>query len=168
MTPAIQRPCAHCGTPFDVPRQYLSQRTCSSACRSKWKRDRARAPVSRKCLRCDTLLPPHKFGGGNQIYCSDDCKSPLPQCDDGTPCIHCGRLFNSMRKRKYCSSSCRIESFKARHEADLASEIPVKDLEESPRRLAVAKLFDQYEGTGLFDHWTPAQWINPADRRFAR
>jgi hypothetical protein len=113
-------------------------------------------------------LPPRAFGSGNQIYCSDACKSPLPQCDDGTPCAHCGRLFNGIRKRKYCSSSCRIDSFKARHEADLGSEIPVKDLEESPRRLAVAKLFDRFEGGGAFDHLTPLEWMNPADKRACR
>ena len=26
------------------------------------------------------------------------------------------------------------------------------DIDEAPRRLTVAKLFDQYEGTGFFDH----------------
>ena len=113
-----------------------------------------------------TTLPARIFGGGNQIYCSDECKSPLPECDDGMPCTHCGRLFNSIRKRKYCSSSCRIESFKARN--DEASEIPVKELEESPRRLAVAKLFDRREGNGFFDHYMPARWMNPRDRRASR
>lgn len=173
MTPAIQRPCAECGKIFDVPLQWRSTLTCSAKCRAARKRNYARnyvrnsAPAPpRKCQRCDSLLPASKFGGGNQIYCSNDCKSPLPQCDDGTPCIHCGRLFNSIRKRKYCSSSCRIEHFKSKHEQE--TEIPVVDIDEAPRRLAVAKLFDRFEGGGAFDHFEPPQWMNPADRRHWR
>ena len=35
-----------------------------------------------------------------------------------------------------------------------------------PRRLQLAKLFDR--GGELFDHFTPSQWINPADKRASR
>jgi hypothetical protein len=51
---------------------------------------------------------------------------------------------------------------------DAAGEIEVVDIDEAPRRLAVAKLFDRYEGNGAFDHFAPLQWINPADRRASR
>ena len=43
------------------------------------------------------------------------------------------------------------------------------DIDEAPRRLAVAKLFDQYEGTGFFDHVakSPVR-IRPEDRHHWR
>lgn len=154
------RKCRRCETLLTGSQFY-----CSDACKS---------PPSppRKCLRCDTLLPPRKQGSGNQRYCSVACRAPLPQCDDGaTPCVctHCGRAFNAVRKRKFCTQTCRNEDFKARHDEG-TNEIPVVDIDEAPRRLAVAKLFDRFEGAdgGAFNHFTPLQWMNAADRRFAR
>jgi hypothetical protein len=53
-------------------------------------------------------------------------------------------------------------------ELDFEGEIVVSDLEKSPRRLAVAKLFDRFDCGGAFDQFAPPQWINPADRRHWR
>ncbi|WP_247833693.1 hypothetical protein [Bradyrhizobium sp. 200] len=47
-------------------------------------------------------------------------------------------------------------------------EIPVVDIDEAPRRLAVAKLFDRFDCGGAFDHFTPPQWVNRADKRASR
>ena len=55
---------------------------------------------------------------------------------------------------------------------DAEGEIMVRELEELPRRLAVARLLDRYEGGavfgGTFSQYTPAQWVNRADRRYWR
>lgn len=60
----------------------------------------------------------------------------------------------------------------AKHAGDATidgdGEIVVSDLESAPRRLQVAKLFDLWEGAGNFEHTTPAQWMNPADKRAGR
>lgn len=96
----------------------------------------------------------------------------------GIPCANppCGRLFEknprSLRPQLYCGKVCRTAAFKARHadnvKLDAEGEIEVAQLEASPRRLAVAKLFDRFDGGGMFDHFTPLQWVNPADRRHWR
>lgn len=53
-------------------------------------------------------------------------------------------------------------------ELDGDGEIQVAELEDAPRRLRVAKLFDRFEGGGAFDHFEAPAWINPADRRESR
>jgi hypothetical protein len=86
--------------------------------------------------------------------------------------MHCAKPMNAKSGRqKYCGGTCR----KAHHMAQLAEveldyegEIVVKELEEFPHRLAIAKLFDRFEGEGAFDHFAPPQWMNPADRRAGR
>ncbi|KRR10844.1 hypothetical protein CQ12_21490 [Bradyrhizobium jicamae] len=72
------------------------------------------------------------------------------------------------RRQRYCQPACRVAAFKARHVEDDGSEIPVVDIDEAPRRLAVAKLFDRFDCGGAFDHVTPARWMNQTDKRAGR
>jgi hypothetical protein len=79
-------------------------------------------------------------------------------------------MVASSARQKYCSGSCRKAHHLAQYQGELDGdgEIPVVDIDQAPRRLAVAKLFDRFDCGGAFDHFTPLQWVNPADRRHWR
>lgn len=173
--------CAVCGGGFTPRRGHeASQVMCSAACRVARSREHERAkrqPVRRNCLRCGTLMEARDRYSGNKRYCSDACRlnivaAPVVTSADAAPCDHCGTLFEVKkvgRRQRFCQPACRVAHFKARHVEDDGSEIPVVDIDEAPRRLAVAKLFDRFEGGGAFDHGAPGPaWINPADRRHWR
>lgn len=168
--------CVVCGGEFTPLRIAPHQITCSAVCRRKRRnRQRVRAqPVQRNCLRCGDLLPPRTRATGNRLYCgSVTCRAVgAPVATSGEkPCENCGRPFSGNRRARFCSANCRKQNHMAKFasvELEPDGEIPVADLEESPRRLAVAKLFDLFDCGGAFDHFTPAQWMNPADRRASR
>lgn len=175
------RACIVCGGDFTPSRGHeATQITCGEACRVVHRREHDRTkrqPVRRNCLRCGTLMEARDRHSGNKRYCSDACRfntaaAPVVTSANAAPCEHCGTPFEAKnhagRRKRYCSDKCRVAHFKARSELDGEGEIPVKDLEESPRRLAVAKLFDRFDCGGAFDHFTAPTWMNPADRRASR
>ncbi|UPJ50249.1 hypothetical protein IVB30_02095 [Bradyrhizobium sp. 200] len=165
------RPCAVCGKDFVPPQRNFF--CCAPKCSADYQRAKRRASEARRphvirdCLRCGKPMEVRSRKSGNKLYCSAECKlPPLAPVADGVPCRHCGRPFAKTGRRIYCSAECRVAHFKLLH--DEGEEIPVVDIDEAPRRLAVAKLFDKFECNGAFDHFTPPQWINPADRRASR
>jgi hypothetical protein len=87
--------------------------------------------------------------------------------------MHCAKPMDAKSGRqKFCGGACRKAHHMAQFaavELDYEGEIVVNELEESPRRLAVAKLFDRFDsGGGVFDHFEPPRWINSADKRAGR
>jgi hypothetical protein len=115
------------------------------------------------------VRPSHRF-------CSKRCYEKAHRVECRTACLHCGGTMEATNARvKYCSGRCKKAAFVARHSGDgdmrldPDGEAVVVDLESAPRRLRVAKMFDLFrEGTCEFDHFTPAQWITPADKRAGR
>jgi hypothetical protein len=82
-----------------------------------------------------------------------------------------------LTRQKFCGPACRKAAHMAKFQdvqLDGEGEIPVADLETSPRRLALARLLDRYEGGeifgGAFDHYTMTspRFANPADRRASK
>lgn len=126
--------------------------------------------VIRDCLRCGKPLEVRSRKTENRQYCSEPCKVPtIEPVTDGVPCQHCCRMFKrTMGKQRFCGSPCRAAHFKAKHAEQDDEGIPVVDIDEAPRRFAVAKLFDRFEGGGAFDHFTALTWMNPRDRRASR
>ena len=178
------RSCLNCACDFAVRPNHPTQKFCSQDCAREHVRAEALArraakppaPSQAKCRRCGGPLPPGVLTS-NVRYCSDACRfNTAESVPGGVPCNHCGRLFEKKyeprRPQLYCGKVCRAAAFKARHagyaQLDAEGEIVVNDLETCPRRLAVAKLFDRFEGTGFFSESAPVEWMNPADRRFAR
>jgi hypothetical protein len=155
------------------------------AIRSARRQGATRPPLSpRNCKRCEAPFSPSH---GLQVYCGNRCKSrhaednrpKRPRADRPPPqplrvtCEHCnGPIAQPAPKRKFCGGSCRKASHMAKFEStalDYEGEIAVADLEESPRRLALAKLLDRFDGTQYFDHGaTRPAWINPNDKRASR
>ncbi|MEH2504969.1 putative nucleic acid-binding Zn ribbon protein [Bradyrhizobium sp. AZCC 1578] len=175
------RACIVCGGDFTPrPGCERTQTMCSDVCRVKQRRERERAnhqPVRRPCLRCGVLMPPRDRYTGNRRFCSEECRlgvltAPVVTSADAVPCQHCGTPFERKaagRLQRYCQPACRVAAFKARHAEDDGAEIPVVGIDEAPRRLALAKMLDRYDGTGFFDHGaTGPTWINPADKRASR
>ena len=178
------RSCIQCGRDFAVRPNHPTQKFCSQDCAREHVRAEALArraakppaPSQAKCRRCGGPLPPGVLTS-NVRYCSDACRfNTAESVPGGIECQHCGRLFakkvESRRPQKFCIPKCRAAAFKARQvgneQLDEAGEIVVNDLEACPRRFRVAKLFDKFECAGNFDHFAPAQWMNPADRRASR
>jgi hypothetical protein len=173
-TSALPRQCVVCGTTFRPPQR--NRLCCSLTCSEERRKAVSQAHyrvtqklVIRDCLRCGKPLEARSRKTGNRLYCSEPCKVPaLGPVGDGVPCQHCGRLFTRNNgKQRFCGSPCRVAQFKAKHAEQYDGEIPVVDIDEAPRRLAVAKLFDRFEGGGGFNHFEALTWVNPADRRTA-
>jgi endogenous inhibitor of DNA gyrase (YacG/DUF329 family) len=129
----LTRACAHCGVSFAS--NYLRKLTCSPDCAAERKRAEGRrssAVRHSNCIVCDTPLL-------------------------------CGAR---RRPRKFCGSKCRRIDFKRRH-ADEATlefdgEILVRDLEECPRRLRLARFIDRFEGGRIFCQGAVRPiWISP-------
>lgn len=144
------RHCVSCSQPFE--RVTVRQRRCT-AC------------TVRTCMSCNESFTP----SDRQRRCVA-CIGKRPSRDRTprvplTACLHCGDPINNAgsTRMRYCSGACRTRAFKARHGGKLGDdgEIIVADLEESPRRLRVAKAFDYYGGGGAFEHVTPPRWLSP-------
>lgn len=176
----LTKACVVCGGEFLMRPSAPHQIACSVSCRRKRLREkqseRTKAPP-RNCLRCGDLLPPRTRATGNRLYCgSVTCRAvDAPEAASGEkPCKHCGRPFTANRRARFCSSNCRKQNHMAKFacvELDPDGEIPVAHLEDSPRRLAVAKLFDRFDSgdAPAFYHGpTAPTWINPADKRVGR
>lgn len=136
-----------------------------------------RGQQSMECAHCRVTFKAKTAG---KVYCSRDCINQaaaarkLNRAPIFLECVRCSKpLEKPKRGHRFCGSSCRKANHmdKIRAESvdlDATGEIVVAELEEAPRRLAVAKLFDRFEETQFFDHFTPAQWMNPTDRRAGR
>jgi hypothetical protein len=105
------------------------------------------------------------------------------------PCAHRGRDFivpydrpkqkqrlflmnhKGGRVKIYCGTVCREAAHFARHaDADnKGEEMPVVEIMEVPRRLAVARMVEQYEDLDTaFNSFEPVRFMNPADKRASR
>lgn len=173
------RACIQCGRDF-VVRKNKAQKLCSIACNLDRQKAQARERAKlrcdlprSKCRRCGGPLILDRHSGGLR-YCSDACRyNTAESIPGGRPCQNCGRLFvqTGTLPKMYCGAVCRKAAHFARHADDAGAgleEIAVVDIDEAPKRLAVAKLFDRFDGAGNFDHYTPVQWVNPSDKRASR
>lgn len=178
--PALEpRVCVVCSA--DYKPNTAMQLCCGDSCRAErgkilW-REKQTVRHQRNCQRCGTLMPPRTRKDGNKLYCGPVCKAvPLPaqNVEGGEPCAHCSRLFVKTKPRqKFCGVSCRVGAFKAKHapaDGD-NSEIEIRDLDDAPRRLRVARLFALYDGCAdeyLAPAFTPTRFANPNDKRASR
>jgi hypothetical protein len=185
---APNRICVVCGKGF-LPRR-ADVVTCSEPCRAERTRaydaarQRARRAARMETRTCEGCGADFQSPYLKQVYCSRPCKcraidakrSRATSAEERAArplCRHCAGPIPEKTNRRaiYCANACRKAAHMAKYQGvqlDGEGEIPIVDLEAAPRRLRLAKMFDRFEGGELFDHWTPLQWINPADRRFSR
>ena len=177
------RTCPTCSVPFETaePRR----RYCSKRCVKKFyaarqaeseRAERAARPrFQRNCLRCDS---PFETSYIRKVYCTREClktRSAEPPALK-LVCEVCSTpLKASGHRRKYCSNSCLRRAFPQRHpddgECEIDGSIKVRDLDECPRRLRVARLAAWYSPDALPEEFVtvvPARWSNPADKRAGR
>lgn len=136
----MMRACAHCGEPFpldDAHRKY-----CSENCIGAVRRQQRWAQYAARNGRKD-FTPPVRFP--NCVVCDTALR-------DG--------------QRKFCSNRCRRADFKRRHcdetPLDAEGEILVRDLEDCPRRLRLARLVDRFEGGRVFHQGlVHPTWLSP-------
>jgi hypothetical protein len=173
------RPCAWCSKPFATP--YPNKLTCSPKCHAARRREHARQLYRERdsrrvtCRRCGGPMPPG-VRTSSVRYCSDGCRFNTAESVEGGThartrvAVACSKQNpKALRPQLYCGNVCRRAAFKARHADDEGVEISVVDLDQAPKRLAVAKLLDRFDCTGFFDHGAKrAEWMNPNDKRASR
>lgn len=155
--------CGHCQTMF--VRACSTARYCSKACQDAARSVRAAASrpiVSRECPRCRSVF---ETRSSRQVFCSDDCE-PVQTSPAQRQCPVCRSFFEGNRQTT-CSVRCRKRVRVRRHACeatplDAEGEILVRDLENCPRRLRLAKFVDRFEG-GLIFYRGPVRptWLSP-------
>lgn len=117
--------CAHCGEPF--PLDHAHRKYCSEHCVGAVRQQQRWA--ARYGQRAFT--PPVRFL--NCVVCDTPLREGL---------------------RKFCCNRCRRIDFRRRHAdgtpLDAEGEILVRDLEDCPRRLRLARFVDKFEGGRVF------------------
>lgn len=167
LVPSVACACAHCGTEFS--RRAAHQIFCSEACRDRAGAVRsvaARAILQRKCPRCRSMFDTRN---SRQVFCSESCE-PVAERPGQHQCKICRSFFDAkLAYASMCSVRCRKAAVKAKQRAtadntplDAEGEILVRDLEECPRRLKLARFIDRFEG-GMTYYQGPLRpvWLSP-------
>lgn len=125
--------CQQCQTEFSAA--DARTRYCSPACQQAKRNARRRPEETERPTNCKA------------------CRIPIEQTA-------------GVRARMFCSQKCRRADFRRRHTdetpLDADGEILVRELEDCPRRLKLARLMDRFEG-GLLFYQGPSRptWLSP-------
>lgn len=134
------RTCAHCGQAFVSDHGH--RKYCSQTCLDVVRRQQRWVQYVTRNGRAGSM-PPARFPN----------------------CVVCGAPLHD-GQRKFCGNRCRRIDFKRRHAdetpLDAEGEILVRDLEDCPRRLKLARFVDRFEGGRVF-YQGPLRptWLSP-------
>lgn len=161
--PRVACTCVHCGAEFT--RRAAHQVFCGAECSRRFKAVRsvaARALSERQCPRCRSLFKTHN---SRQVFCSESCE-PVAERPGQNQCRICRSFFSAkFACASLCSPRCRKAAVTEKERdtpLDADGEILVRDLEECPRRLKLARFVDRFEGGHIF-YQGPLQptWLSP-------